>query len=264
MKLEELASLEATFARRGYRVRFRTRADERPNGRGEPEPEWEYLPDLADDGAPEEAAAVEWATRLRQVARWHAFSDIEVVGPDLEPLSDTTSQQERLEVGDTAQVQPPAATTPAAPRRFGRFGQTSANPFRQGDTTPGEDAAAAANARIAEVAAKGAVLPSDARPVIAGIPAQGGTVLLDQEGQCLVGDASAQVYVCPREAVLGKPGISWKPKVKRFEHVVMGVGTDGRGAGAGIPWLNWATADGALSVRAAYHSPTGVWFVRRG
>jgi hypothetical protein len=239
MRLEELAAIEQEVTNRGYRVRFL-------NGTDTPQ----YLPELEENGAPDRAGAGEWATRLAAVAKWKNLHEITVVGPDLEPVDAVDFQLAQMaHEAERDAVQPPQ-------RAFGKFGRTSSNPMR--------------DPNAAEVIAQAEAGAADDSPVVddpdtrhaeSGIPVAGGVVLTEENGVCLVGDQNAQVYVCPREALEGVAGISWKPKVKRFENVVMGPGTDGRGAGASIPWLTWT--DGRVSVRAAFHSPSGQWFTLR-
>ena len=243
MKLADLERIEQEVRDRGFRVRYRNGTED-----------YQYLPDLDENGAAEAEGASGWAERLIQIAAYKQFRDIAIVGPSLEPLTGpglTYSYSPLDSTPASAAAEVPLASA-AAPTRT--FGKTSANPNRLAGHPPLTDE------EEASIAAEMPVDP-EARAAVDGIPVQGGTVLAESNGICLVGDSNSQVYACPREALKGRTDINWRPKVKRFENVVMGPGSDGRGAGASIPWLTWAGS--GVTARAAFHSPTGTWMVRR-
>lgn len=275
MKVADLEAIEAALAQRGYRCRFRN---------GTPGDEWDYLPDLETDGALDAETAAEWAIRLEAVARFKGFRDVAVVGPDLEPVEvplmepaasilavnglhavPIRNPNEPWRAVSTDQTQTSLFTptqNPSAVRRFGKLARTAA------EVEAAALAAAPDDAGQDETTPAPLVVDPELRYAVEGIPLGGGLTVLATEGATLlVGDDTGQVYSCQRESVEGRVGVSWRPKVKRFEHVVMGVGSDGRGAGAEIPWLTWTTAGGGVSARAAHFSPgggqTGLWFVRR-
>ena len=250
MKLADLERIEQEVKDRGFRVRYRNGTED-----------YQYLPDLDENGAAEAEGASGWAERLIQIAAYKQFRDIAIVGPSLEPLTGpglTYSYSPLDSTPASAAAEVPLASA-AAPTRT--FGKTNANPNR---LAGGEDLTASLQREFDGIVAAGPPeIPVDpeARAAVDGIPVQGGTVLAESNGICLVGDSNSQVYACPKEALEGRTDINWRPKVKRFENVVMGPGSDGRGAGASIPWLTWAGS--GVTARAAFHTPSGVWLVKR-
>ena len=248
MLLSELLTMEQEYERRGYRVAFE---DYHSIDRTDGEDLYVQAELTQDDGNgwPTADEAIAIAERLLKVAG-KSIRNVRVLGPDLEPLDSTPA---------SAAAEVPLASA-AAPTRT--FGKTNANPNRMANFADevGEGFVIAEGLQAIPESIPPPVDP-EARAAVDGIPVQGGTVLAESNGICLVGDSNSQVYACPKEALEGRTDINWRPKVKRFENVVMGPGSDGRGAGASIPWLTWAGS--GVTARAAFHSPSGVWLVKR-